>query len=138
MKNIFAIINLDVSASMRGLTNAGQKTYDEMVDSLLSQADSETNIFVGLTTFAGRASYEVPLSRNKKSLSYTYNPNGGSTAIYDGVKKAIEVLGNGPGGSDDSFLVITITDGEDNASLTSSAQFRQLMKNKEDLGNWIF
>lgn len=138
MKNIFAIINLDVSSSMRGLKSAGQKTYDEMVDSLLSQSDSETNIFVGLTTFAGKAEYEVPLSRNKASLRYSYNPNGGSTAIFDGVKKAVEVLGNGPGGSEDSFLVITITDGEDNNSFTSPAQFRKLMKDKEDLGNWTF
>lgn len=62
----------------------------------------------------------------------------GSTALFDAVSKAIFDLERTPAAQDEdvSYLVMTITDGEENASRTTASELNNLMKRVQATDRW--
>lgn len=67
---------------------------------------------------------------------FGYHP-AGQTALLDAAGLALSQLDSVRHNPDDAFLLIVITDGEENASLTHTAQsFRRLVEGAEATGQW--
>lgn len=139
-KTIYAVINLDVSGSMGHLTVPTQKTYDSIVSELMKQKDQNTDIFCSLITFGSEVKVVAPLSSNESGLAFKYSATESSTRLFDGVLRAIKLLDEGVKiGKNDSFLVVTISDGLDNNSLDRTGNtMKQAMKGKESTDQWTF
>ncbi len=113
---------IDESGSMGHLKNDVVSYYNEQIGTLKQKSyDSKQATYVSLYTL-GRGGVrciqkEVYIEQAKFLTNYDYNPNGG-TPLLDGMGQAITdlkalILSTE---TDNSFLVITITDGEENES----------------------
>ena len=79
--------------------------------------------------------YEVELTDVPEMTERYYQPRG-STALLDAVGGAVGDSVNDP---DVSYVVITFTDGYENASQEwTKDKVSQLIKQRQDLGNWTF
>lgn len=68
---------------------------------------------------------------------FDYNPNGG-TALADAIRFAIDNMPEARDGQDDaSHLIITLTDGQENAS-HGSKRIGEAIARAQGLGNWTF
>lgn len=123
MINHIAIL-LDRSSSMRELAGQVIKTYNEQAQHITRKAEETgQRTLLSLYTFSDIADQpilvECPLDlvTLKPLTMATYAP-AGMTAMLDSVGLAVEQLSKFERGTDDSFLVIVITDGEENHSRT--------------------
>jgi len=79
--------------------------------------------------------YQVELTDVPAMTERHYQPRG-STALLDAVGRAVGDAVNDP---DMSYAVITFTDGYENASREwTKEKVSQLIKERQDLGNWTF
>lgn len=135
-KTIYAAIALDVSTSMSRLTREAQQTYNDTVESLLAESDSNTNVFISLVTFGSAVSVHTDLTKDKNALNYSYYASG-NTKLFDGVGKCLEILEAANPTKDNAVLLICITDGEENNSIKYNAQqLNKIITEKERLINW--
>jgi len=117
-KNHFAIV-LDRSGSMQGLKPAAQKAVNAIIRAIREGAvtfNQETT--VSLYTFANGVSRDysrVPATMVGDLVSYY---PGGGTALFDAVGTAITDFEKGFDANDPntSFVLLVVTDGEENAS----------------------
>lgn len=117
-RNHFAIV-LDSSSSMDHLTDSARRTVDQIVAAIKEGAalfNQETTI--SLYTFADsvkRLTYRVPAAQVGPLVGYA--PYG-NTALFDGVGQAITdfQLGGDADDVDTSFVLMIVTDGEENRS----------------------
>lgn len=80
--------------------------------------------------------------KEAQNFNYYYGPNG-STALNDAVKEAIKFLetteNNDAAETDDwGYLVVILTDGQENCSRTSGAELERLISQKQNTGHWTF
>lgn len=138
----YVSIILDRSGSMSGTRQLTVTGYNEQVEQIQTDAKDQ-DIFVSLVTFNGNV-FEHFWNENADKLvksSYEdYNPNG-STALYDALGYTIDKLQKTTQEEEGtSYLIITITDGEENAS--QQYKDSELLKHKiESLQkdkNWTF
>lgn len=123
MKNYIAI-SRDHSGSMGSLTRAAARDYNENIQSIkaaASQFGQDTIVSV-MKCGVGRNADNIRESVNSsvsalKTLS-SYEASGSATPLFDSVGELIEILESSPDAKDTqvSFLVMAITDGQDNAS----------------------
>lgn len=147
MKKINHIaILLDRSASMRGLAPGVIKQYNAQTQRIAQNAaSSNQETRLSLYTFGDVADrpllFEVPLSlvQLKPLDTNTYVPEGW-TAMLDSIGMAIEDLSflNRGSTEDDSYLVICITDGEENRSVKFKKLAAQMMLEKMRTDAWTF
>lgn len=150
MSNPNEIINhiailLDKSGSMAGLRDQVIAQFNKQVteiSSLASRTGQKT--LLSLYTFATQPEQpllvEVPMDLvDLRPLTRdSYNPNG-MTAMYDMIQLAIEQLAQFKRGSNDSFLVIVITDGQDTSSSRYGAMtIQDAIRIKTGLDTWSF
>lgn len=130
LTNHIAIV-LDRSGSIEHyrLTDKIISIYNNLIDEIAAKSKESDQITkVNLFTFANRVAHVVhneDPARATKLTPRDYRPDGG-TALFDGVGAAINYLKGLPNANDEntSFLVITITDGEENSSTTYPAAAR--------------
>lgn len=118
LKNYVAIV-LDRSGSMDTIRQETIDAYNAQIQKIKeSSVDQDTSISlfmfantVNVVYFNASLNAALPLSRSN------YVPNGG-TALFDGFATAVKMLKTVPDAKNEnvSFLVITITDGEENQS----------------------
>lgn len=142
--NHIAIV-LDRSGSMLGLTDAVIKQYNRQAQDVSQQAEQTgQKTLLSLYTFSDAADQPIlveapldlvdlrPLTRK------TYAPAGG-TAMLDSIGLTVEQLSQFERGRNDSFLVIVITDGEENQSIRHHwDSISRLVKTKIATDAWTF
>lgn len=139
-KTHVAII-LDRSGSMSHTRQVTVTGYNEQVEQIKSDAKDQ-EILVSLVTFNGHV-YEHFWNENAEKLATSshedYNPVG-STALYDAMGYVIDKLQQTTTSDDNTaYLIITITDGEENASqqYKDSAILKRKIESLQ-AENWTF
>lgn len=118
-KNRVALV-LDRSGSMFGIKSAAIEMFNSQI-SALSENTQDMDTTLSLFTFAQTADeptvFNSPIDKVYKLTPENYHPSGG-TALYDSMGMAIDRLSGLTEMSDPdcSFLVIAITDGDENSS----------------------
>lgn len=127
-KNYIAIVR-DHSGSMSSIRKYAARDYNDNIAALKDAAHLEKidTIVSTIKCGDGAARYTNLVSRDvvnsnvqvlKEISESSYNTDGGSTPLFDSVGEAIELLKKVPDadGEDVSFLVMVITDGQENSS----------------------
>jgi len=137
---------LDKSGSMCGLRKQTVDNFNEQIQNLKMERDSEQVNLISLITFAGsnyirdiRASQ--PLSQFEEIKLEEYVTNG-STALYDAIGKAIlnaDLQFEKYSNFDNAALIVTLSDGEENASKEfDNIKITELIKQRQDGGRFTF
>jgi hypothetical protein len=142
--NHIAIL-LDKSGSMQPLASGVIKQYNDQAKQISSQAASnQQKTHLSLYAFAYAAEQpilvEVPLDlvELRPLDKNTYDPNGG-TAMLDSIGLAVDQLSRFERGTNDSFLIIVITDGEENQSKNFSwERISTIVRQKISTDAWTF
>jgi len=142
LKTRIAIL-LDSSGSMSYIQREAVDMFNEQVRAIKKGA-AEVDTKVSLVTFASNAN--PPLFFNQdvaslKELDYNqYQPEGG-TAMYDAIGQTIDSLKALPEADEEntSFLMVIISDGQENASKKFNAgQIAERVKSLQDGKRWTF
>lgn len=141
LKNRTVII-LDRSGSMETCRNGTVKGFNEQVQEA-KKVKADLDVDVGLVQFNGQVEFTL-WGRKPEQIDELriedYRPNG-STALYDAVGFSVDRLldeaKNYP--ADTSYLVIIISDGEENSSKTvSKAKLAERIQELQNTKNWTF
>jgi hypothetical protein len=127
----FIGFSLDHSASMRGITKAAARDYNTNIASIKQNAiEHNQDVIVSVVNCGAGASATVKREIINSSVTVlkpipesNYEANGRGTPLYDSVGELIEMFEALPEASDinTSFLLMIITDGEENASIKWNA-----------------
>lgn len=139
LKNYIALV-IDRSGSMAYIQQDVLNVYADLVRTIKANAESQDqDTSVSVFTFANKVVREVSDTEAAKlDPSFRYYPDG-LTALWDGVGEAIDYLKAMPDANEDnvSFLVIAITDGEENNSRNWTAtRLNQVMKDVQQTDRW--
>lgn len=141
LRNNIALV-LDDSGSMAGVARHALKVFNGWIDDVKRDADKFNQLTdVSLLFFGSQIQPKlVHCPHTQLQHISRYNPRQGSTRLFDGVDEAMDILDDTIPDRryDDSFLVIVITDGEENASRKCISTIVQRMKYKQGLDNWTF
>ena len=142
LKTRIAIL-LDSSGSMASISREAVDMFNEQVRAIRKGA-AEVDTRVSLVTFASEANAPLFFNTdvaNLKELDYNqYSPNGG-TAMYDAIGNTIEALTALPEANEEntSFLMVIISDGQENSSKKYSASaIAERVKSLQDGKRWTF
>lgn len=151
MKQYIGIVR-DHSASMRGLSHTAMNDYNTLIADIKKNAiEKEVDTIISVMecgcneygTWGGAANRLVV--KNSSVLGVKpltgYDANGGSTPLYDAVGELISALMNVPDAAekDVSFLIMVLTDGEENSSKTHRAfDLRQTIDRLQKSDRWSF
>ncbi len=145
----YVALLIDASSSMSGIKLQAKKSFNDLLQSVTFNAKG-TDTHVCVIDFGARHEEAARLwsphilcqptsVKNVISLD-KYEPMG-NTPLYDAVGMAIELLKQQPGADDPttSFLVMTVTDGEENASQKWSAtDIYRVTRNLQATNRWTF
>ena len=141
LKNHVALV-IDASSSMTSLRSQMIQVINSFIDTIRAgsqQADQETTITMCVFNDAVTHHYVAADVQTLKPIKpHEYSPDG-MTALFDGVGMTIEKLLALKDASDEntSFLVLPITDGEENCSMKyNPKQLIDTLKNLESDGRW--
>lgn len=144
MKRQYIGISRDHSGSMAHLASYAQKDYNDLLNSI-KNASTVQNIPTWLSVVeCGRP--ETPVNVEKVNVPintvqpmYIY-PVGGNTPLFDSIGKLIETLESTPDAHDPevSFLVMVITDGEENASIIWRNSLNEKIAQLQRTNRWSF
>lgn len=138
MKNFIALV-LDSSGSMSSLSNKVIDMTNRLIDEFKTNATKfNQETYLTLITFGNRSKVHytnIPIDRvNKITNEYRIN---GMTALFSAVTDAVQSIDNAS--KEDSFIVYTLTDGEENASLFNHvSNIGRLLKEKQQTDQWSF
>lgn len=143
MKRTYVAIVLDKSYSMKCLQRDTITAFNGMLSTLQDRASLGGETKLALVVFNDRALLQIkptdpsvfPVLNNSN-----YDPSG-NTALFDAVGLATSVLQLLPHGSDPdtSYLVVTITDGEENHSVNyDKRKFVTLIDRLQETNRWSF
>jgi cupin superfamily acireductone dioxygenase involved in methionine salvage len=136
------VVCLDRSGSMQGIRNSAVAAFNQNVNAIRSGAKSSNqSSSVSLITFGDDVREEY-FNQDVASLrdldQYSYYPSGG-TPLLDAVGLAIERLRSLPDSKDTSYVVLVVTDGEENTSRRYNASsLAKLMQEVVATDRWSF
>jgi hypothetical protein len=152
MKNYFGI-SRDHSRSMLPIASAAAKDYNELILSIREGADEhdiDTVVSVvkcgvgghdGRGALVVRESTNSSINRLKEMKSSDYVTDGYSTPLFDSIGDLIEQLQSVPDANDPdvSFVVMVITDGEENSSVKwNGNSLSKKIKELQKTDRWTF
>lgn len=143
MKRTYVAIVLDKSSSMFSIRGPTIEAFNGMLKTIQDRATEGGETRLMLVVFADKPRIEVqPMdpSRFLPLAPYNYNP-GGNTALFDAIGVAVDALNELPGGGDPetSFLIVAITDGEENCSVTyDKRKLVILIDRLQETNRWSF
>src|SRR5258706_3516887 len=138
LRTYIAIV-LDKSGSMEKIKDATIDGFNKQVDSIVREAVGK--VYLSLITFSSQVEpvfVNQPPSYLTKLTKENYRPNGW-TALYYAVGHAInrlEYTAEDVGNS--AFLVIIISDGQENYSKEFQFTLPAMIKRKQETGRWTF
>ena len=137
MRKTYIGIVRDHSGSMGSLHKGALKDYNMLINSIKQAAHDEATFVTvvecgyGRTSMVRRIETNTPIERMKEATEYSSSGTG--TPLFDAVGELIEVMTKQQeiDKDDTAFLIMVITDGEENASkkykaLSISEQIRKL------------
>lgn len=142
LKNRIAIL-LDRSSSMGSIRKEAVEMFNQQIVAIRKnnkRMDTTVSLFTFSTVADEPAVFNRPLKEMKKLKYQDYNPSG-STAMYDSMGLAIDKLTSLPEMTDPncSFLMIVVTDGEENASrLFNGQRIADRIQLLQKTGKWTF
>lgn len=144
-KTTYVALVVDESSSMGSMTEQAISLFNENLETMrLEGKSNNVRNVVSLVKFASGVEViheNVELDQIEEIDNQTYRP-GGMTAMYDGIGTAINILKRVPNYDDQeaSFLVLVITDGEENHSREFSGnQLSEWITELEDKDKrWTF
>lgn len=136
MRTNIAIIK-DHSGSMAPLSVAARKDYDNLIQSLKTNAVGPTFLTVVEFSYNSKVVRKNEPLENVPSYSGLYHAKGG-TALYDAIDDAINTLSLHDVGPNVANLLLIITDGAENASRTSALDLKEHIKNLQSTDRWTF
>jgi hypothetical protein len=121
MKQYIGLVR-DKSISMRGHAKKALEDYNSNIDIIKRNAATfDIDTIVSVVDCGGPGVKDAVINSSVNSLKVltTYDTPGGSTPLYDSIGRVIDILKSVPDKDDKnvSFLVMVITDGEENASI---------------------
>lgn len=133
---------IDESGSMGWLGENVKKVVNKWVaDFKKENANFNQTTFLSLYKFANTVQFEYQNEDINDVKNFTnYSPNGG-TALFTGVKTAVENLDiiDRANKGNNSFLVIVITDGYENQSGEFNIEVaKKYITDRQNKGNWTF
>jgi hypothetical protein len=139
LKTQIAII-LDRSGSMVTCAKETVDAFNEQVKTIRQGQKKGMDTRVSLFTFSTTADepqfFNEPVTALKELRQDEYSP-GGFTAMYDGVGKAIAKLEGLGEGKDTSYLLVIISDGQENNShVFTSAMVAEKIKALQGTNHW--
>lgn len=151
MKQYIGIVR-DHSASMRGLSQTAMKDYNTLIADIKKNAiEKEVDTIISVMECAStpsdwsRSTINKLVVRNSSVIGMRsiteYATNGGSTPLYDAVGELISEMMNVPDAAENnvSFLVMVLTDGQENSSKTYKAfDLRQTIDRLQKSDRWSF
>lgn len=140
-------IVLDRSSSMHGQREKAVEGYNEHVQQLKIDAKDQ-DITCSLVTFNGNVIehlWKVPAAQLEESTVESYDPTG-STAFYDAIGYTIDkFMAEDDGDDDTAFLLIAISDGQENSSSHYKAPhpderaiIREIFEGAQSTKRWTF
>lgn len=140
MRRTIVIFLLDKSGSMtqRNLCRGAMQLYNDTLADLKKGVGPDHQILVGRVDFAGIPDVvQHPVEvQNARPESYYYGSGG--TALYDAVYRAADLINGLTPYTDDAYLILAITDGEDTSSLRGPARLAELIRDRQGRGNYTF
>ncbi len=119
MHNTKVALVIDESASMGNITNPVKDLIKSTINNLKLKSHEIPTDF-SLIKFANNAYVHISNIDVNTPVKVDYNPNG-MTALYDGVLLGIETLKKAKADKDTNYLLLVITDGEENCSKYTNA-----------------
>lgn len=141
----YVVIVLDRSGSMMAVKEQTVKGYNEQVSVLLEESSKPDRgeTFASLVTFNGQVKedfFNAPIEILREMHPSQYEPSGW-TAMYDAVGYTIDRLCKETDITDEfnSYLVVVISDGEENQSRFWTAQkLADKIKEVQNTNRWTF
>jgi hypothetical protein len=134
---------VDRSGSMRTIRGQVITVFNKQLKSVQTNATkSGQETFVSLYTFDNKVDKAVYFAKQAQAVAKLSTKNykmGGSTALLDAVGKSITDLKKVKGANTDhvSFLLIVLTDGEENASrLYNAKSLKKIIGEVQKTGRW--
>ncbi len=136
---------VDSSGSMARLTDAVVKNFNSQIEGIWNDATGHTDLSAWHFSNGRKRLYsgnvlhllltETLTSSRRPSIERSGYRASGNTGLYDAVLDACEEL-NGGATSNDSYLLIVLTDGEENDSLTSRSDFSKRLLSLQATDRW--
>lgn len=142
-------ISLDKSASMRGITKPAARDYNQLISGIKDNAiQNAQDVIVSVVDCGAGNSDRVERKIVNSSVTVLqpiaerdYIADGRGTPLYDSVGDIIDIFQSSPYANDPdtSFLVMIITDGEENSSRKWGArQLGQKIRELQATDRWTF
>jgi hypothetical protein len=137
-------ISRDHSGSMFALKNAAKADYNNNIDAIRNASLKEeidtivTTVKCGVGSGVVREAVNSSVAALKPLDKYEVS---GNTPLFDSVGELVELMEKAPDAADPgvSFLVMAITDGEENASTRyPKSKLGQLIREKQATDRWTF
>lgn len=143
MKKQYVGISRDHSGSMQSLRVPAIKDYNLNVDAIRQAAEDNNIDTIASVVSCGidsRVRREIVNSSVKKLQHITYYETDGSTPLFDSVGELIELFKSVPDytNPDVTFLVMAVTDGEENASRKWKHGLSEEIKRLQATDRWTF
>ncbi len=140
-RNHIAIV-LDCSGSMYGIRRSTIEAFNGIVEEIRRRSEQEgqdTTVTLVLVANTARVKFFNADVRTLRPLSeWDYNP-AGATALFDGVGLAIHSLQPEAVSPGTSFLVLVVTDGEENNSQSyTAADIKAALDRLQKTDQWTF
>lgn len=135
-------ISRDHSGSMASLRDAARKDYNATIQSIKTASNkSDIDTIVSVVSHQGHIRREVVNSGiDRLEPLNVYNTPGSRTPLFDSINELIGLLKNTPDADDKnvSFLVIAVTDGQDNSSIISASELGRKIRDLQSSDRWTF
>lgn len=132
---------IDRSGSMLNVRQETWNGINRQIDTLKAEADKGGETFVSYIQFDDiiETVFENVPAKELKNIPFDkYEPRGW-TALYDATLRAIATLQKTDDPENTGYLVVVVTDGQDNRSReTNQYALSKLIKEKEATGKWTF
>lgn len=142
-------ISLDTSASMRGIASSAARDYNQLIYGIKDNAIQHNQDVIVSVVKCGSGNTDQ-VSREIVNSSVTvlqpipersYEANGRGTPLYDSVGELIDIFESSPYISDPdaSFLLMIVTDGDENSSrIWSAKKLSDKIKQLQATDRWTF
>lgn len=137
-------ISRDHSGSMASIATHAKNDYNDNIDAIRNAAQKEgidtivTTVKCGIGGGVEREAVNSSVAALKPITTYVAD---GATPLFDSVGELVELLEKSPDAADPSvsFLVMAITDGEENASKRyTPTKITELIRAKQATDRWTF
>ena len=138
-KQTFITLVLDKSTSMTGCKGAALSALNEQIDCIKENASKGGDTFVNIVFFGSEIEIvrENILAKNLRHVTTDEYILGGATALRDAMLTSIELMeGWKNPKKNQGYLVVLISDGQENVSGTTAEELKRRVDALEESGEW--